>query len=323
MKEDIYNKRIKRIMNLNDIKLNKILVFYLKTSPYTFLGPYSEFTKALPDDIEELCILQRIQTIHAREMFLNSNIRKEKNNVNGDMSKVPIDRMNNEEDIFQTAMSIFAELLRRDKDYSVYRQAKDKIQIVCRGHALMLASTLKSKGIPARVRVGFAKYHNKNGECDDQWNVEWYCMKQKRWVMVDPSGMGGYRYNTNEIIDVPKEKFITAAESWKAIRKKVLSPKYRIVDSSGYEGLKASWLQLMNDFNCLMNNEKSFLFQPKYMYEFKNNQYIIREFTYDELLELDKLADLMLDCDNNIDELYKIYNTEYKFRVLLGISTWN
>lgn len=48
----------------------------MQTSPYTYLGPYAEFTKELPEDIEELCILQRMQIIHARELFFISIIRR-------------------------------------------------------------------------------------------------------------------------------------------------------------------------------------------------------------------------------------------------------
>ena len=42
----------------------EILEFYKKTSPYTDLGYYKEFAKNLPNDIEELCLLQRMQIIH-------------------------------------------------------------------------------------------------------------------------------------------------------------------------------------------------------------------------------------------------------------------
>ena len=103
----------------------------------------------------------------------------------------------------------------------------------------MLASTLKSKWIPARVRVGFAKYHNTNGECDDQWNIEWYSMEEKRWKMVDASGIGGYNNIQNEITDVPKQKFITAAESWKNIRSGTLPKNMELRDSSEYKKQKA------------------------------------------------------------------------------------
>ena len=107
------------------------------------------------------------------------------------------------------------------------------------------------------------------------------------------------------------------------IRKDKLSKDEKIIDSGGYEGLKAAWLQLMNDFNSIMNNEKSFLFQPTYMYECVNGKYVIRDFTDEELKELDELAELMMNIDDNIDSLYKIYMDKTKFKVMLGISSWN
>ena len=322
MNKNIYKERINKIEKIKDITLKKMLIFYLQTSAYTYLGPYTDFVQKLPEDLEELCTLQRIQTIHAKEMFKNKNIRQEKDNVNGDMTKVPVDRMNNEEDIFQTAISMFAELLRRNNEYSVHREAKDKIQIVCRGNALMLASTLKAKGIPARVRVGFAKYHEKN-VYDDQWNTEYYDFVQKRWVMVDVTSLGSDNPVKDCALDIPKHQFITAAEAWKSIRNDTLSENEKIIDTGGYEGIKAAWLQLMNDFSCLMNNERSFLFQPIYMYERKNRRWDIRDFTKEELEELDSLADLMLENDKNLEKLYKIYNSLDKYRKLLGISSWN
>lgn len=319
-----YKERIKEIEKIEDINLKKLLIFYLQTSTYTHLGPYTDFIRTLPDDIEELCILQRKQTIHAKELYYDKDIRKKKNHPNGDMTKIPKDRMNNEEDIFQTAISIFSELLRRDPKYSINREAKNKIHIVCRGSALMLTSTLKCKGIPARVRVGFTKYYNTFPECEDQWNTEWYDLKEKRWKMVDSSGLGGYNNIADEqLLDIPKDKFITAAEAWKQIRNNTLPKEIEIVDLGGYKGLKAAWLQLMNDFNSLMNNERSFLFQPVYMYEYKDNHYFIRDFTKEELKELDELADLMIDCDKNLDKLYNIYKKQLKYRIMLGISTWN
>ncbi len=45
--------------------MNKsILEFYKQTSTYTYLGLYTDFAKKLPDDINELCLLQRMQIIH-------------------------------------------------------------------------------------------------------------------------------------------------------------------------------------------------------------------------------------------------------------------
>lgn len=318
-----YKHRLEHIYSIKDMHLKKLLLFYLQTSTYTYLGPYADFVRNLPDDIEQLCVLQRMQTIHPIVFSLDKNIKNDSENALGDMTKIPLDRFNNEEDIYQTAISIFSELLRRYETYSIKRPANKKIHIVCRGNALMLASTLKAKGIPARIRVGFAKYHYIDGKCDDQWITEYYDINKNKWIMVDSSGIGGNTTIPNQILDIPKNEFFTSADAWLKLRNNSMPAKIKLVDAGGYTGLKAAWLQLMNDFNSLMNNEKSFLFQPVYMYDCKNNHYYIRDFTDNELIELDNLATLMLDCDNNLEKLYKIYKENPKFKIMLGISTWN
>ena len=54
-----------------------ILEFYKQTSSYTDLGLYRDFAKNLPDDIVELCQLQRNQIIHPIA-FKNKEIRIDK-----------------------------------------------------------------------------------------------------------------------------------------------------------------------------------------------------------------------------------------------------
>lgn len=49
---------------------DKILEFYKQTSTFTNLGYYKEFAKSLPDNIEELCALQRMQTYHMTSFYL-------------------------------------------------------------------------------------------------------------------------------------------------------------------------------------------------------------------------------------------------------------
>ena len=46
------------------MKNKEILEFYKQTSQFTDLGYYKDFAKNLPNDIEELCVLQRMQIIH-------------------------------------------------------------------------------------------------------------------------------------------------------------------------------------------------------------------------------------------------------------------
>ena len=302
---------------------DNVLDFYLLTSMYTYLGPYEEFVKNLPNDIEQLCTLQRMQTIHPQIFSVDPMIKQDKNNFYGDMTQIPSDRLNCEEDLLPTAISMFAELLRRDNNYSINREAKDKINILCRGNALMLASTLKAKNIPARVRVGWAKYHYNTGLCDDQWNTEYYDVEQEKWIMVDSSGIGGNTTIPNKMINIPADKFLTAADAWLGIRKGTLGKGIRLMILDGHKDIEAAWTGLMNDFNCLMNNEYPVIFEPRYMLVKEEGKWDKRGFTNKELEELDLLAKLMKNPDENLHKLQHIWNKKEKFRKLLGISTWN
>ena len=110
---------------------NEVFNFYKQTSLYTDLGLYKNFMKNLPDDINDLCILQRKQIIHP-VAFDIPNIRKQSNCFWGDMTKVPITRLDYEDDLFPTAISMISELLRKDKTYSLNRKAENKIYVTCR-----------------------------------------------------------------------------------------------------------------------------------------------------------------------------------------------
>ena len=129
----------------------EILEFYRKTSSFTDLGYYKEFAKKLTNNINELCILQRKQIIHPIA-FNEKDIRKKKDCFWGDMTKVPKTRLQYEDDIFPTAQSMLAELLRKNPDYTKEREAKDKIHVTCRGEAILLASISKIKNLNYRKK---------------------------------------------------------------------------------------------------------------------------------------------------------------------------
>ena len=291
---------------------NKILEFYKSTSSFTDLGFYKEFAKNLPDDIDELCILQRMQIIHP-VAFKDKDIRNKKECFWGDMTKVPVTRLEYEDDIFPTAQSILAELLRKNPNYIREREAKDKVHVTCRGQAILLASILKAKGIPARARSGFAPYIKYDGVAYDHWITEYYDYNKDRWVLVDadehcPDHEMGFDLN-----DIPNDRFLFGANAWLGIRNgKIKENSILYASDPPTLGLKAAIRGLFYDFHSLMNDEIIFLHIPKYICE-KN--YKLNE---EELIELDNLAKLILEPDKNFDKLFKIWNTNTKFRIMQG-----
>ena len=299
---------MEKIMKNNE----EILNFYMQTSIFTDLGYYKDFAKNLTDDIDELCILQRKQIIHPI-VFKNKKIRDCIDCFWGDMTKVPVSRLNFEEDYFPTALGMLAELLRKDSNYSINRQAKDKIHITCRGQAILLASILKAKNIPTRVRSGFAPYIKSNGINYDHWITEYYNKDKNRWVLVDADMHCPDHEIDFDLNDIPNDRFIFGAEAYLGLRnnKYKLHEIYYASDPATL-GLKAAIMALFYDFHSLMNNEIIFLHSPKYIQD-KNF-----ELSEEEYLELDDLAELLLYPDENFDELLNIWNNKAKFKILSG-----
>lgn len=290
----------------------EILEFYKKTSPYTDLGYYKDFAKNLPDDIEQLCLLQRMQIIHPIA-FIDKEIRTKKHCFWGDMTKVPVTRLEYEDDIFPTAQSVIAELLRKDPNYTTKREAKDKVHVTCRSQTILLASILKAKGISARARSGFAEYIHYDGICYDHWITEYFDEKEKRWRLVDadehcPDHEMGFDLN-----DIPYDKFLFGANAYLGVRQNKYKPETILYSSNPPTlGLKASIRGLFYDFHSLMNNEIIFLHMPKYIQD-KNF-----ELSEEEYNELDNLANLMLNPNENFIKLQEIWNNMPKFRIMSG-----
>lgn len=291
----------------------KILEFYKQTSLFTDLGYYKDFAKKLSDDIEELCLLQRMQIIHPFAFKDNKDIRNEKSCFWGDMTKVPITRLNYEDDIFPTAQSVLAELLRKNPNYDIKREAIYKVHVTCRSQAILLASILKAKGIAARARSGFAEYICYDGIYYDHWITEYYDEKENRWKLVDadehcPDHEIGFNLN-----DIPYDKFLFGANAYLGVRQNKYKPETILYSSNPPTlGLKAAIRGLFYDFHSLMNDEIIFLHMPKYIRD-KNF-----ELSEDEYVELDNLAKLMINPNENFEKLQEIWNKISKFRIMSG-----
>lgn len=297
---------------------NKILDFYKQTSLYTDLGLYKDFAKGLPNDIEKLCLLQRNQIIHPFDLS-DEEMRKNSNSCYGDMTKVSKTRLRYENDLFPTAQAMLAELLRKDKNYSLDRKIEDKIHVCCREQAILLASILKAKGFSARVRSGFAKYVNTSLKAaGDHWITEYYDIKKEKWTLVDAdmyfdeNSLDKHHIDFS-LLDIPRNKFIFGAEAYLGLRTgKFKDEEIYYASNPITIGLKASIRGLFYDFHSLMNDEIIFLHLPKYIND-KNF-----ELSEEEYKELDELATLMLDPDSNFEKLLEIWDNELKFRIMSG-----
>ena len=291
----------------------EILNHYLKSGAFTYPGCYQEYLRTkFSDDVREIGLLVRKQIIH-RTTLKNGNTGSNIDLRYGDMAKVPWYRQV-EDDVFPTAAAMLAELFRRDdRGFVVDRSEENKLILTCRFVAILTASILKSKGIPARVRSGFAPYFHLVGyenKSLDHWISQYWDKARNRWVSIDVDGsledVGFDPY------DMPVGKFDFAADAWLSIREGKADGKHFWNASEQYGLVVVGWA-LFYDFHSLMSNEIIYLHEPTWV-RLDN----FGKLTEAQLDEIDELARLMQDPDEHFDELKNIWETKKEFRLLEG-----
>ncbi len=279
---------------------------YLQFSTFTNAGAYREYLQTLPDDLAELGRLVCRQVIH-RVTLRNGNTGANSDQKYGDMERYPWFRLRCEDDVLMTAVALIAELFRLDPRGLVSdRPVENKLVVTCRYVAVLMAAILKSKGIPARCRSGFAPYCLP-GISADHWINQYWNETEQRWVTLDADGFFDHlEFNQ---FDIPESQFDWAAQTWLSIREGKTDGRH-FVYAGGIVGLEAAIRAIFYDFHSLMNNEISYKFQPSYVAnKFAN-------LSEADLREIDELARLMLDPDNHFDRLRELWETRRKFRIL-------
>jgi hypothetical protein len=197
--------------------MNKnILDHYLQFGMFTNPGCYRDTLRAMPDDIKELGDLVGHQIIH-RVTLKEGNTKANHDLRYGDMEKFPWHRLRCEDDVLPTAVSMIAELFRLNANgFIANRKAEHKIVVTCRYMAVLMASILKSKDIPCRVRSGFAPYFF-NGSWD-HWINQYWDQSAGKWITFDADGFFDSSIGFDQY-DMPEEKFDWAAITWLGIRK--------------------------------------------------------------------------------------------------------
>lgn len=287
----------------------KVLDHYLKYGMFTYPGLYEEYLKSLPDDIRKIGHILRWSFIHRTTLDwgnkgTNSDLKF------GDMTKVPWYRQD-EDDNLVTATSIIAELFRRDsRGLTAERKVEDKVILTCRHISILMAAILKSKGIPTRVRSGFAGYWPWAKATSDHWINQYWNKKENKWTTIDVDG--SFHKTGFDMYDIPEGKFDYSANAWFNVRKGKIDGNH-FVNADGSKGLISIGWELFYDFHCLMGNEVIYLHHPKIVMPG-----VFEKLSENELKRIDHLAELMRNPDENFDELQKVWQTNKKFRLLKG-----
>ncbi len=188
------------------------------------------------------------------------------------------------------------------------RDVTKRITVSCRQASVLFSAILKAKGIPCRSRAGFMDFGDAGESYMEHWVNEYWDFGESRWVLADVDSYYEYepRFGYSQF-DLPRRKFVTASEAWLGLRKGTLHKKLDVFSSDPLEGVCE---YLFMDFHALMNNEIFYSYQPLYL------RGGIRNLSEEELGELDELAKLLAEPDENRERIERLWQDNEKFSIL-------
>lgn len=286
----------------------KLYQNYLETSVYTYVGAYKDFILSLPDDVPSIGMLVCDQITHPSMYFTEPSPYLE-NAYYGKFASYPKERFKNEDEIYITAVSMIAGILRLDeRGFTRGRDVTKRITVSCRQASVLFSAILKTKGIPCRSRAGFMDFGDAGESYMEHWVNEYWDFNESRWVLADVDGYYEYeqRFGYSQF-DLPRRKFVPAQEAWLGLRRNTLHKKLDVFTPDLLEGVCE---YLFMDFHALMNNEIFYSYQPLYL---RNGIQAVSE---SELCELDYLAELLANPDQNMEQIRQLKDQNPKLSVL-------
>jgi hypothetical protein len=276
-------------------KFNKdsisVLDFYRQYSTFTEPGEFAYLYDNLPDSLPELCELIRSQFIHPIAQL--PEVR----------NHFPEERRNDESVKYPSVKSILEGLLSHDSSgINKDRKIEDRLILGCRHNAILLASILKYRGIPARIRTGHVTYlrpgfHLSHTICE-VWNVS-----DQRWMLVDPSTV---------MIDFSRDQFDFSNELWLKLQNGEIDlNQYGF--PGRYSGLVSVVGKLSPDLAAILGTEYPiYQYAPILDYAFENDD----QLTAEHIEMLNRISELMKSLDaENISRLQDIYNNTPEIKV--------
>jgi hypothetical protein len=176
------------------------------------------------------------------------------------------------------------------------RAPENRLILGCQQNAILLASIMKHRGIPARVRSGHANYimpgfHISHTVCE-VWNEN-----EMRWMLVDPS---------MNMVDFSRDKFDFSNELWLKFQNQEIDPNLYGIPRR-YTGLVSILGKVCTDLSSILGTEYP-INQYAPILEGAFNENI--QLSTDQIETLNEICELMKSIDSeNLSKLQEIYNS--------------
>jgi hypothetical protein len=183
--------------------------FYRRQSPFTSPGTWGRSYRDLPSDVPGLCRVVQGLVVHYRSPQIKQAALPRPRLA--EISTRYVDKM-------------IARLKELDgRPLTEERVVPHRIVGCCRDFAVLFTSMARSRGIPARVRVGFANYFKgfPSRLWIDHTVAEYWSPGEGRWRLVDPEQTPALvrenRINF-DVTDIPRDRFLVGGLAWQSCR---------------------------------------------------------------------------------------------------------
>ena len=272
-----------------------ILDYYATPGDMTSPGPYAALVTELPDD--PVALIHAVPGLIIHE-YLAGNYGFE----------VPNERKL--ESHLRPVEQMLGRIVALDPSpLSTARPPEKRLVGICRHFEVLLATFLRAKHIPARVRRGFGTYFDPRMAVDHEI-TEYWDAGQSRWVRVDAQ-LDEVQRRVLKIdfdrLSVPVDRFVIPAVAWQDCRAGKADPAW-----FGIFELKGLWFiasNLVREVAWL--NKREMLPWDVWGAMPKQDQTL----SNDELAFFDRLATLTRDPDAGFDELRTLYDTDARLHV--------
>jgi hypothetical protein len=269
--------------------------YYAAQSVVTEPGEYKSLYDNLPNDISSLCKVIQGLLVHlywAPDYGISLS-----------------DERKAEVKIRKTTRQLTRILELADLPLAIGRPVEKRMVGTCRDYAVLLISFLRHKGIPARMRAGFATYL-KPGSYENHYLCQYWNDAQSRWIMVDAQLDENHCRSLNirfDPCDLPEDQFFLTGKAWQMCRQGKTDPeKFGILDFRGMWYIGGG---VIHDMLALNNIES----QPWDIWQLMP-YYQQKEYPPDYLGILDHIAALSGEMLPSFTEVRSFYQTETKLQ---------
>jgi hypothetical protein len=280
------------------MKHAKALEYYAEAGAMTTGGAHGGYLDSASSDIRELA-----QTV--QQLFLYDVVAR-------DFYGFDVPKQRADEIHLRSTASLLDRIIQLDTAPLARPRSLDKRTIGrCHHFALLTVAVLRAHGISARARCGFGAYFNPP-QFEDHWVCEYWDPGERRWVLADTQLDSVWIEKLgikHDVLDVPRDQFLTAAVAWKRCRAGKLDPARFGISFVKLHGLWFVAGSLVRDLASLNKVEMlpwdGWGAQPEPEAKLDDSQ----------LNFFDEIADMTGDVDVSFDAIREKYAKDDRLRV--------